>query len=530
MSTKAVERAIFSRIFARVPGRVRPGEAERRRADDGSVPGQREHRAGVVPPPPRGPASPRGHGIAQGHRPGPSQGSSTSAGAASSSAPRTTRATSSARSSSRAAASRASSSTRSTPRSARATRSPRCWRRAASSTSASSATRRASRSSGSSPTCCPGTPARSSSRTASCPRAPWTSSSPPSGCCWRPSSGSPTAPSRCVTSTLDTVLEPAPEGEAALSEVRADVWPLLERLDGQRSLKDAIALTRLDEFEAAKTACAMLFLGIVRRKAGGQELDLAEEAQSGFGAEAPVYTAPAAPPAAGGHGLRLPGAARRSSRRSSPSPTGAAETVAFPFVPAEEPEPPPFVVVSAGARAFPRGRPAPSRPRSPGPRASRWTPRRRASPPTPFPVISPSTCPPAPPSLAARRATGSGAAGARRPGDHAASEPRRSRPTREDLAALDALLSPSASGKLGDEPGREAASARSRSSPFRPPTTPPRRAPARAASSARSRGPAHRDRPRVRRSSPRWPRGTSSYARPRPGRTRSPRRRPPRLP
>ena len=31
---------------------------------------------------------------------------------------------------------------------------------------------------------------------------------------------------------LSTVLEPAPEGEAALSEVRAEVWPLLERLDG----------------------------------------------------------------------------------------------------------------------------------------------------------------------------------------------------------------------------------------------------------------------------------------------------------
>ena len=34
---------------------------------------------------------------------------------------------------------------------------------------------------------------------------------------------------------LSTVLEPLPDGESALSEVRADVWPLFERLDGRRS-------------------------------------------------------------------------------------------------------------------------------------------------------------------------------------------------------------------------------------------------------------------------------------------------------
>ena len=114
---------------------------------------------------------------------------------------------------------------------------------------------------------------------------------------------------------LSTVLEPEPAGEAALSEVRAEVWPLLERLDGTRTLKDAISLTRLDEFEAAKTACAMLFLGVLRRKAGGgEELDLAQEAQSGFGAEpAPMYTVPmrgdpgGEPAGFGAHGLRLHG-------------------------------------------------------------------------------------------------------------------------------------------------------------------------------------------------------------------------------
>jgi hypothetical protein len=95
---------------------------------------------------------------------------------------------------------------------------------------------------------------------------------------------------------MTTVLEAAPEGEAALTDVRAEVWPLLERLDGERTLQDAVALTRLEEFQAAKTACAMLFLGIVRRKGGAasDELDLAEQALSGFGEQPPEGGAPEA--------------------------------------------------------------------------------------------------------------------------------------------------------------------------------------------------------------------------------------------
>jgi hypothetical protein len=62
------------------------------------------------------------------------------------------------------------------------------------------------------------------------------------------------------------VLEPSPEGAAVLSEVWAGVVPLFEHLDGRRSLKEAISLSRLDEFEATKIACAILLLGVVRRK------------------------------------------------------------------------------------------------------------------------------------------------------------------------------------------------------------------------------------------------------------------------
>jgi hypothetical protein len=96
---------------------------------------------------------------------------------------------------------------------------------------------------------------------------------------------------------MTVVLGAAPDADAALTDVRAEVWPLLERLDGERTLKDAVALTRLDEFEGAKTACALLFLGIVVRKdaAAASELDLAEQALSGLGPHPSPDPAP--PPA-----------------------------------------------------------------------------------------------------------------------------------------------------------------------------------------------------------------------------------------
>jgi hypothetical protein len=147
---------------------------------------------------------------------------------------------------------------------------------------------------------------------------------------------------------LSNVLEPSLEGESALAEVRADVWPVLERLDGRRTLKDAIALTRLDEFEAMKTACAMFFLGIVRKKdtvpASG-EVDLAEEAQSGFGQdEGPMYTVPiqsvavADLPARGFASESIPGfAAPEPEPAPAPLSFDAPQAESFPEVEPDEP-------------------------------------------------------------------------------------------------------------------------------------------------------------------------------------------------
>ncbi len=278
---------------------------------------------------------------------------------------------------------------------------------------------------------------------------------------------------------LSTVLEAAPEGETALSEVRAEVWPLLERLDGQRTLKDAIALTRLDEFEAAKTACAMLFLGIVRGKAGGPELDLAEEAQSGFAA-APDFPA------------------------AEPEPESPTATVAFPFAP-QEPEPAPFATPQAEPEPFPEVLPAePAAIPQPAaiPEAPRFTmdgPWRRPTDTMPGdqPVyVPPASVPstpvpaPAPPALVPPPAYPPLASEPPKPAipDIAPPPTPASRPTREDLAALDALLNPSASGRLVQSPV-EGPRPEKWERQFRPPTTPPRKAPARVVPSSPSRVP-----------------------------------------
>ena len=288
---------------------------------------------------------------------------------------------------------------------------------------------------------------------------------------------------------LSTVLEPEPTGESALTEVRAEVWPLLERLDGSRTLKDAIALTRLDEFEAAKTACALLFLGIVRRGAGGgEELDLAEQAQSAFDEEPPpMYTVPVESirqavlpsPDPTGFAFSDPEPAFPEAEpafapvRPEPEGPAEAETVVFPFAPAES-EPlaeilPTDPTAILEAPSFTTD--------APWPKATDTVPGDRpvyVPPPEPEldAEVAPVEDPPVAPSL---------------PKIAAAPAPT-SRPTQEDRAALDARLNPSASGQHGASPV-ERPRPEKWEPQFRPPTTPPRRAPARPAAPAPSHVP-----------------------------------------
>jgi len=90
--------------------------------------------------------------------------------------------------------------------------------------------------------------------------------------------------------SLEVVLSPVVGEAARLEEIQDDTGGLADHLDGQRSLKDAAALTRFDEFEAAKVACALLFLGIVEEvpaaspeAAAEMNLDLAQTARMAFG-------------------------------------------------------------------------------------------------------------------------------------------------------------------------------------------------------------------------------------------------------
>lgn len=88
--------------------------------------------------------------------------------------------------------------------------------------------------------------------------------------------------------SLETVLAPTGALTAALPEIQGEAAGLHEALDGRRTLKQAIAHTRLDEFEAAKIACALMFLGLVAPAAPGfwtepeTELDLGQTARMAF--------------------------------------------------------------------------------------------------------------------------------------------------------------------------------------------------------------------------------------------------------
>ena len=334
---------------------------------------------------------------------------------------------------------------------------------------------------------------------------------------------------------LGAVLEPVPEGDSVLSEIRADVWPLLERLDGHRTLKDAIALTRLDEFEAAKTACALLFLGVVRKIAvpESQELDLAGEAQSGFGeAEsepAPMYTVPLAPvrqAEATGFAFveedapeeqaELPVTFSMPAEASAPAPRvfavppeppPAADTVALPFP--EEPLLQPEIEAPAAGdlEPFPESSPLPE----PEPFAEPLPPLAdtqfltesplhadepvpEAEPTiidtrlagTPYATLEPTSyVPPPAPAPVPPIALESVAPAPYRtspfglePEPEAVTEALTSRPTQEDLAALDALLHPTPTASPEKRSAQQPWEPQFRPSPT---TAPPRRPPVRMA-------------------------------------------------
>jgi hypothetical protein len=162
---------------------------------------------------------------------------------------------------------------------------------------------------------------------------------------------------------LEVVLTPTTELMSRLLELEPEAGGLPEKLDGKQTLKEAAAQTRLEEFEAAKVACALLFLGLVQR--APVPIAMAEDARL---AEDPLFNITGKGDTGGGaEELDLLGTAR-ASVETTPAPLS---------VPIPEPEPEPEPEIAA--------QPDPSAPALPIAMAAAAAPDPRdAAPETPF--------------------------------------------------------------------------------------------------------------------------------------------------
>jgi len=256
---------------------------------------------------------------------------------------------------------------------------------------------------------------------------------------------------------LEVVLALRPGAE--VSEVRTETGDLPSHLNGQRSLKEAARLARLDEFDTAKIACGLLFLGLVERSIGAPEaalsvdpeLDLAATAAMAFGdpdpgaaaapppdEDDPFFTGVGEPPvldAAESAPFPLPDPSP-SFPMPEPEPISTPDTPeAEPFL-AAEPEPhtlprTPAFVDPDEAPPAPASKPDESTGFALGPELET----------TALPVMAPP--PPrddAPPNFSMPAFSAEPMGADTGEGGHDPVAP--SRPSREDLAALDALLNP----------------------------------------------------------------------------------------
>jgi hypothetical protein len=214
----------------------------------------------------------------------------------------------------------------------------------------------------------------------------------------------------------------APASGASVAEIQAEAAPLLAETDGKRSLKDAAARTSLDEFEAAKLACALLFLGLLTKSGETPApvddgmLDLAGTVRQAFGENETTAAAPQLAEESEPEPFVLPDA----EAEAGPPPLDAAAPA---LAEGPEAEPPLELAVPPPA---PRPEPQPAPPPAPAPPdpALARTAAGRAGLPIILPPPRPPLRPPTPPvaEIAPHRPTAT------------------SRPSRDDLAALDSLL------------------------------------------------------------------------------------------
>jgi hypothetical protein len=266
---------------------------------------------------------------------------------------------------------------------------------------------------------------------------------------------------------LDVVLRPAADLAALRTEIEPDTGGLLGQLDGLSTLKEAAGRTRLDDFEAAKVACALLFLGAVERVGPGgvegPELDLAETAREAFGEEwtAPEAAPPPPPPPRrrvgddtiiawgkidpqafsperGGAAAPASAPAAPSARTLLPDPVSAAPAVLV--------EPEPEIVVAPVAPAPPE--PPATPPATPQPPAVATPPAAppliAVPPPEEPPRVTPSRPVPREPEPPLPAPSPSAASAPPRTWSPPSPTPaaRTPRPSQADMAAVDALLNP----------------------------------------------------------------------------------------
>ncbi len=257
---------------------------------------------------------------------------------------------------------------------------------------------------------------------------------------------------------LDAVLKAKPNAEPFVAEIRSETGGLTEQIDGTRTLKEAIAATRLDEFDAAKVACALLFLGIAERtsaeagapSAGG--FDLGETARMALG-DAPPVAAPSAATAPEDRGTNPAFFVPDDEPKAAPP-----EPDAFSF--AEPPVPPPvgqepapelsFDAPLAPTIAMPPPIAAPPPPIVAAPPPEPAPPPRAPEPPKPAAPTVVAPLPPIPPPKSPSSTGATRALPLQPPPPKKPPAPERepalmvpqtpSRPSKEDLAALDALL------------------------------------------------------------------------------------------
>jgi hypothetical protein len=275
---------------------------------------------------------------------------------------------------------------------------------------------------------------------------------------------------------LDAVLGPTADMVPRLGEVEGETGGLPQHLDGRRTLKEAAAAARIEEFEAAKVACGLLFLGLVERVPAavtaaaaspvtfadvdsGNELDLGATAAQAFASSPPIMvraiepepmvvaTASEDPPAFTAPEPAIPSfdfatpdssdIAFETAPRIPVDSEPAAEVQPEDIVaPADEPSP---TLVDAAPIAAVPVRVEPERAPDERPTVGMSRPAPPPPPPdlgafpitnadSPLPLVMPERNRPSPSS---RPVSPRGATGAAAPS---------SRPSKEDLAALDDLL------------------------------------------------------------------------------------------